>query len=49
MIPHAPKRLAGHVASSGVLREVGRINSGFYISTCLDLTPHASPMRMAAE
>ena len=49
MIPHAPKRLAGHVAASGTLHEVGRVNSGFYISTCLNLVPHAAPVGMAAE
>lgn len=34
MIPHAPRKLAGHV--SGQLSEVGRITSGFYISSCLE-------------
>jgi len=53
MIPHAPKRLAQHVSGSGSLREVGRITSGFYISTCLELTPHAqapdTALQVAAE
>lgn len=49
MIPHAPKVLAGHVAASGQLHEVGRVTSGFYISTCLNLVPHGAPVGMAAE
>lgn len=53
MIPHAPKTLARQVKASGALREVGRISSGFYISTCLELAPHpmrtAAPVGMAAE
>ncbi|MCF6446012.1 magnesium protoporphyrin IX methyltransferase [Nereida sp. MMG025] len=34
MIPHAPKRLAGHI--DGDLRSVKRVSSGFYISECLE-------------
>lgn len=36
MIPHAPKKLARLV--DGNLRSVARINSGFYISECLEVT-----------
>ncbi|WP_438959511.1 magnesium protoporphyrin IX methyltransferase [Nereida sp.] len=36
MIPHAPKKLAHLV--DGNLRSVARINSGFYISECLEVT-----------
>lgn len=34
MVPHAPVRLARKVPG---LREAGRVNSGFYISTCLEV------------
>ena len=36
MIPHAPKKLARLV--DGNLRSVARINAGFYISECLEVT-----------
>lgn len=36
MIPHAPRTLARHLP--GQLRDVGRISSGFYISSCLEHT-----------
>jgi len=51
MIPHAPKKLAQQVKASGDLDEVGRVTSGFYISTCLKLTPNtlSDPMKVAAE
>lgn len=39
MIPHAPEKLAKAAqerGARGALREVERVNSGFYISTCLE-------------
>lgn len=42
MIPHAPARLAQAARDAGAkgrLREVERVNSGFYISTCLEFRP----------
>lgn len=39
MIPHAPARLAKaatETGASGTIREVERVTSGFYISTCLE-------------
>ena len=38
MIPHAPKALGRTVATSGTLRDLGRINSGFYISQALEFS-----------
>jgi magnesium-protoporphyrin O-methyltransferase len=40
MVPHSPARLAAALAARGVparLREVERVTSGFYISTCLEV------------
>lgn len=38
MIPHAPGPLGRTVAPSGRLRDLGRVNSGFYISQALEFT-----------
>jgi magnesium-protoporphyrin O-methyltransferase len=38
MIPHAPKTLGRTVAPTGTLRDLGRVNSGFYISQALEFT-----------
>lgn len=38
MIPHAPAALGRTVAPTGTLRDLGRINSGFYISQALEFT-----------
>jgi magnesium-protoporphyrin O-methyltransferase len=40
MVPHSPARLAQAMAEEGVparLREIERVTSGFYISTCLEV------------
>ncbi|MGR3272938.1 magnesium protoporphyrin IX methyltransferase [Thalassococcus profundi] len=39
MIPHAPVTLARQVADVGQLRDLGRVNSGFYISQALEVMP----------
>lgn len=42
MVPQTPDRLGRALAAAGCdrrLAEVGRINSGFYISTCLEVAP----------
>ncbi|MDA7423357.1 magnesium protoporphyrin IX methyltransferase [Thalassococcus lentus] len=36
MIPHAPAKLRKTVADIGALRDLGRVNSGFYISQALE-------------
>jgi len=36
MIPHGPARLARAVQDRGALRDLGRVNSGFYISQALE-------------
>jgi magnesium-protoporphyrin O-methyltransferase len=38
MIPHAPARLSRVVGDLGELRDLGRVNSGFYISQALEFT-----------
>ena len=38
MIPHAPKTLTKTVSGIGNLRDLGRVNSGFYISQALEFT-----------
>jgi magnesium-protoporphyrin O-methyltransferase len=41
MIPQSPTRLADALRAQGVpgrLREIERITSGFYISTCLEVS-----------
>lgn len=38
MIPHAPARLERVVRDVGHLRDLGRVNSGFYISQALEFT-----------
>mgnify|MGYP006289600001 CR=1 FL=1 len=41
MVPHSPARLAQALAVEGVparLREIERVTSGFYISTCLEVS-----------
>lgn len=39
MIPHAPRALAQTVSDIGQLSNLGRINSGFYISQALEFRP----------
>lgn len=36
MIPHGPKQLSRVMADIGTLRDLGRVNSGFYISQALE-------------
>ncbi len=36
MIPHVPARLGRRVSDIGTLRDLGRVNSGFYISQALE-------------
>lgn len=38
MIPHAPAQLSKTVSDIGVLRDLGRVNTGFYISQALEFT-----------
>jgi magnesium-protoporphyrin O-methyltransferase len=38
MIPHAPEKLA-KALTTGALRDVKRVNSGFYISNALEFRP----------
>jgi magnesium-protoporphyrin O-methyltransferase len=39
MIPHGPSRLAKSVSDIGQLTDLGRVNSGFYISQALEFRP----------
>lgn len=38
MVPHSPKQLSNHFPP-GVLRDAGRVSSGFYISNALEFRP----------
>ena len=39
MIPHGPSRLSKTVSDIGQLNDLGRVNSGFYISQALEFRP----------
>ncbi|WP_439122047.1 magnesium protoporphyrin IX methyltransferase [Marivita sp.] len=39
MIPHGPRRLGNTVSDIGQLNDLGRVNSGFYISQALEFRP----------
>jgi magnesium-protoporphyrin O-methyltransferase len=39
MIPHGPQRLSKTVSDIGQLTDLGRVNSGFYISQALEFRP----------
>lgn len=39
MIPHGPSRLSKTVSDMGQLNDLGRVNSGFYISQALEFRP----------
>ena len=39
MIPHGPSRLAKSVSDIGQINDLGRVNSGFYISQALEFRP----------
>jgi magnesium-protoporphyrin O-methyltransferase len=39
MIPHGPRRLEKTVSDIGKLADLGRVNSGFYISQALEFRP----------
>lgn len=39
MIPHGPTRLSKRVSDIGELNDLGRVNSGFYISQALEFRP----------
>ena len=39
MIPHGPSRLSKKVSDIGQLTDLGRVNSGFYISQALEFRP----------
>ena len=39
MIPHGPSRLSKSVSDIGQLNDLGRVNSGFYISQALEFRP----------